>query len=93
LALALLLELRMYDAPKRPPTLSMLNYGLLRATLFGGFLWVAGISCYGEWVCLRSLELDRLVGGGTLAVWTAIVDLAALVLSALALRVLMVPPD
>lgn len=53
LALALLLELRMYDAPKRPPTLSMLNYGLLRATLFGGFLWVAGISCYGEWVCLR----------------------------------------
>jgi hypothetical protein len=49
---------------------------------------LGGSACFGEWVCLRSLELNRLAAGGTYAVWSTIVVLAGSLLTSLALRIL-----
>jgi len=85
--LALLIELRMFDMPPVPPGYP-LNVRFWKALAFAGFLWIAGWACYGEWVCLRSLEIERLVGGGTVVVWLAIANLAGMLVYTLAFSVL-----
>jgi hypothetical protein len=87
LALALLIELRGFDMPKPPSQASRSQTIFVRWSGILCFVVIAGMSCYGEWVCLRSLELDRVVGFGTTAVWGAIVILAVLILLVLLQRV------
>jgi hypothetical protein len=60
-----------------------------KSLAFGAFLLIAGWTCFGEWICLRSLEIGHLAHGGTGAVWTAIGILTTSVLGNLALRILM----
>lgn len=82
LALTLLVELRAFEPPA-----SMSTGG--RLGVLGAFLWIAGLTAYGEWVCLRSLELGHLAAGGTGAVWAAIANLGGFVVAQLVIRILL----
>ena len=73
--------------PPAPPRYAHIE-PYMKAVGLGILGVLAGWACFGEWVCLRSLELNRLAAGGTYAVWSAIVLLATMLLISLALRIL-----
>lgn len=83
LGLAILIELRAFDVPlEARPIPRRLKLGALFSVLY-----LAGFAGYAEWVCLRSLELGHLTGGGTFIIWAALAVLAGTLIAALALRI------
>jgi len=82
LALTLLVELRTYDA--RPG-------GTDRKSALASFGAIVLLTANGEWICLRSLQVGRLVTGfpfpGVSGVWAAILLLSIAIVSVVGLRI------
>ena len=91
LALAALLELRAYGMPKMPPQIPVRRVRIAQVAQFVGFLTIVGVTGWGEFVCLRSLEVGRLVAGGTGIAWAAITAQTALIVARFAVRALAPP--